>query len=140
MVQSIEYYDLEHSSEKKPVQGVDELMHRIMSYWQKLNQKVSGFVSVRIENLQNMVDNTYFLLLLMVKQANIVVCGSACVGKSTLVNSLCGKEVPKTSSSLCSATDEMKKYVLNQTYQSVNEAASSTEYSITIWDTSGIES
>ncbi|CAF5140726.1 unnamed protein product, partial [Rotaria sp. Silwood1] len=72
----------------------------------------------------------------MVKQANIVVCGSACVGKSTLVNSLCGKEVPKTSSSLCSATDEMKKYVLNQTYQSVNEAASSTEYSITIWDTS----
>ncbi|CAF3682559.1 unnamed protein product [Rotaria sordida] len=76
----------------------------------------------------------------MAKQFNIAICGSARVGKSTLVNALCGKEVAKTSSSLCSATDEMKKYVLNRSCQSVNEAASSNEYSITVWDTPGIES
>ncbi|CAF4658387.1 unnamed protein product [Rotaria sp. Silwood1] len=73
-------------------------------------------------------------------QFNIAVCGSTCVGKSTLVNALCGKEVAKTSSSLCSTTNEIKKYVLNRTCQSVNEASSSTEYTITVWDTPGIES
>ncbi|CAF2723577.1 unnamed protein product [Rotaria sp. Silwood2] len=76
----------------------------------------------------------------MPKQFNIAVCGSARVGKSTLVNALCGRQVAQTSNSLCSATDEMKKYVLNHASQSVNEAASSTEYSITIWDTPGVES
>ncbi|CAF0994140.1 unnamed protein product [Rotaria sp. Silwood1] len=76
----------------------------------------------------------------MAKQFNIAICGSARVGKSTLVNALCGKEVAQTSSSLCSVTDEMKKYVLNRSCHSVNEATNATEYSITIWDTPGIES
>jgi GTPase SAR1 family protein len=73
----------------------------------------------------------------MAKEFNIVVCGSARVGKSTLVNALLGKEVAKTSSSLCAQTDQMEKYVLNGVY---NEASNSNEYSITIWDTPGIES
>ncbi|CAF4244448.1 unnamed protein product, partial [Rotaria magnacalcarata] len=30
MVNSIEYYDPEYSSERKPVQGVDELIHCVM--------------------------------------------------------------------------------------------------------------
>ncbi|CAF4777292.1 unnamed protein product, partial [Rotaria magnacalcarata] len=76
----------------------------------------------------------------MTKQFNIAVCGSARVGKSTLVNAICGSEVARTSSSLCSVTDEMKKYVLNRACPSANNTASSTEYSITIWDTPGIES
>ena len=75
----------------------------------------------------------------MAKRFNIVVCGSARVGKSTLVNALCGKELAQTSSSLCSVTDEIKKHVLN-TCQAINEAANAIEYSITIWDTPGIES
>jgi ribosome biogenesis GTPase A len=49
----------------------------------------------------------------MAQEFNVVVCGSARVGKSTLVNALLGKEVAKTSSSLCSKTDQIEKYVLN---------------------------
>jgi GTPase SAR1 family protein len=73
----------------------------------------------------------------MAKEFNIVVCGSARVGKSTLVNALLGKEVAKTSNSLCSITDQMERYILNGGY---NEASNSNEYSITLWDTPGIES
>ncbi|CAF1139006.1 unnamed protein product [Rotaria magnacalcarata] len=75
MVNSIEYYDPEYSSERKPVQGVDELIHCVMealddekllgwcsavlhrrTYWEKFSQKASGFVSLRIKNIQNMTD------------------------------------------------------------------------------------
>lgn len=70
MVNSIEYYDPEYSPERKPIQGVDELIHCIMealddqkligwcsavlhrrSYWEKLTQKVSGFVSLRFQGI-----------------------------------------------------------------------------------------
>jgi small GTP-binding protein len=76
----------------------------------------------------------------MAQEFNVVVCGSARVGKSTLVNALLGKEVAKTSSSLCSKTDQIEKYVLNGAYKPIREASNSKEYSITIWDTPGIES
>ncbi|CAF0950969.1 unnamed protein product [Adineta steineri] len=78
----------------------------------------------------------------MAKESNIVVCGSARVGKSTLINALCGRELAKTSNSLSSKTDRMEKYILNRDYISSNEASNSNEnqYSITIWDTPGIES
>jgi len=71
----------------------------------------------------------------MAKQYNIVVCGSARVGKSTLVNALCGRELAQTSPSLASTTDKMKKYVLHKVCDS-----NSSEYTITIWDTPGVES
>ncbi|CAF0928223.1 unnamed protein product [Rotaria sordida] len=55
----------------------------------------------------------------MPKEFTIAVCGSARVGKSTLVNALCGKQ---------------RNDIL------ANDNASSMEYSITIYDTPGIES
>ena len=76
----------------------------------------------------------------MAKEFNIAVCGSARVGKSTLVNALCGKQVARTSSSLDSQTDKIEKYVLNRNEASANNRASSIEYSISIYDTPGIES
>jgi GTPase SAR1 family protein len=77
----------------------------------------------------------------MSKQFNIVVCGSAHVGKSTLVNALCGKEVASTSSSsLCSETDQIEKYFLNRISIPTDEERNSIEYSIAIYDTPGIES
>jgi GTPase SAR1 family protein len=76
----------------------------------------------------------------MTKQYNIVVCGSARVGKSTLVNALCGRELAQTSSSLSSKTDKMEKYVLNRICYPINETSNSSEYTITIWDTPGVES
>jgi hypothetical protein len=69
MVNSIEYYDPEISSERKPVQGIDELIHSVMekldhdkvlgwcnavlyrrSYWEKIIQKVIGFFSEHLPN------------------------------------------------------------------------------------------
>jgi len=77
----------------------------------------------------------------MVKEFSIVVCGSARVGKSTLVNALCGKQVARTSNSLSSDTDKIEKYVIQRNNNMlIADAASSIEYSITIYDTPGIES
>ncbi|CAF0994158.1 unnamed protein product [Rotaria sp. Silwood1] len=77
MVNSIEYYDPEYSSERKPVQGVDELIYCIMealdnekllgwcnavlyrrSFWEKFNQKVSGFIALRIKDMKNVNDES----------------------------------------------------------------------------------
>ena len=69
----------------------------------------------------------------MAKEFNITICGSPRVGKSTLVNALCGKQVAKISNSLTSHTDKIEKYILKQN-DNLNE------YSITIYDTPGIES
>jgi GTPase SAR1 family protein len=74
------------------------------------------------------------------KRFNIVVCGSARVGKSTLVNALCGREYAQTSPSLSSKTDKIEKYVLHRVYSPIDEASNSGEYTITIWDTPGVES
>jgi hypothetical protein len=71
----------------------------------------------------------------MSKEFSIAVCGSARVGKSTLVNAICGREVARTSGSLCAQTDRIQKYVINK-----NEGASSVQYTISIYDTPGIES
>jgi GTPase SAR1 family protein len=76
----------------------------------------------------------------MTKQFNIVVCGSARVGKSTLVNAICGRELAKTSNSLSSKTDQIEKYILNRVYMPTDHPSNSIDYSITIWDTPGIES
>ena len=71
---------------------------------------------------------------------SIAVCGSARVGKSTLVNALCGRQVARTSGSLCAQTDRIEKYVINRNDALVNNSASSIQYTITVYDTPGIES
>ncbi|CAF0884375.1 unnamed protein product [Adineta steineri] len=71
----------------------------------------------------------------MSRDFSIVICGAARVGKSTLVNAICGREVARTSGSLCSQTDRMEKYIINKT-----DTETSIEYTITIYDTPGIES
>ncbi|CAF0977893.1 unnamed protein product [Rotaria sordida] len=77
MVNSIEFYDPDYSPEKKPVQGIDELIHCIMdaldndkllgwcsavlyrrSYWEKFSQKLTGFVSLRMKNIQNITSGS----------------------------------------------------------------------------------
>jgi len=69
----------------------------------------------------------------MSKEFSVIVCGSPRVGKSTLVNALCGRNVARTSNSLNSQTNTMEKYVLTRNDDS-------NQYSIAIHDTSGIES
>ncbi|CAF4799650.1 unnamed protein product [Rotaria sp. Silwood1] len=65
--------------------------------------------------------------------------GTLCT-MSTLINALCGKEVAKTSNSLKSCTDKLEKYV-HKGEQPANDGVSPPiQYSITFWDTPGIES
>jgi GTP-binding protein EngB required for normal cell division len=72
MVNSKEYYDPEFSPVRKPIQGIDELIHSIMeqldnekligwchavlyrrSFWEKIKQKTAGFVSARMKDVAN---------------------------------------------------------------------------------------
>jgi len=74
MVNSIEYSDPDFSDQRKPVQGIDELIHGIMealneekllgwcyavlyrrTYWEKISQKVGGFFQLRLANLYNLI-------------------------------------------------------------------------------------
>ena len=74
----------------------------------------------------------------MSKEFNILVCGSARVGKSTLVNAICGRPVASTSNSLSSHTDRIEKYLIQRNSYETHE--NENQYSITIYDTPGIES
>jgi GTPase Era involved in 16S rRNA processing len=80
MVNSIEYHDSDFSEQRKPVQGIDELIHGIMlaldhdkllgwcyavlyrrSYWEKISQKIGGFFSLRFEDLHELITTSpYF--------------------------------------------------------------------------------
>ena len=69
---------------------------------------------------------------------NILVIGSPRVGKSQLINALCGeKELAKTSASLNSCTKEIQKYVLTR---SENEVPNIPACKVNFYDTPGVES
>ncbi|CAF4935484.1 unnamed protein product [Rotaria sp. Silwood1] len=67
------------------------------------------------------------------KQSNILLCGSARVGKSTLINAICQQKLAKSTASLNSVTKSVTTY----SYECSN--GQSTHKTI-IWDTPGIES
>jgi GTPase Era involved in 16S rRNA processing len=71
----------------------------------------------------------------MSKEFSIVICGSPGVGKSTLVNALCGQQLAIVSNSLNSQTKEIKEYRLER-----NDLSNLPNNSIRIYDTPGIES
>ncbi len=75
MVNSMEYYDPDISLERKPVQGIDELIYCIMealdqekllgwcntvlyrrTFWEKISQKVNGFYSTNLPSINNLLD------------------------------------------------------------------------------------
>jgi hypothetical protein len=69
---------------------------------------------------------------------NVIVMGSPRVGKSQLINALCGeKELARTSSSLNSCTKEIQKYALKTDEQ---EMAGLPSCTVNIYDTPGVES
>ncbi|CAF4607874.1 unnamed protein product, partial [Rotaria sp. Silwood2] len=72
----------------------------------------------------------------MTQHYTITVCEASRVGKSTLINALIGKEVAKTSSSLNSCTKKIEKYIIKHNVESSNGLLG---YTITFWDTPGIE-
>ena len=49
------------------------------------------------------------------RDMHIVVCGSPRVGKSTLINVMCGKEVAKAKEGLASVTQTIECYTIRRT-------------------------
>ena len=66
-------------------------------------------------------------------QSNILLCGSARVGKSTLINAICQQNLAKSSSSLNSSTNRVERY-------SCEYSNGPIRHETIIWDTPGIES
>ena len=67
------------------------------------------------------------------KQSNILICGSSRVGKSTLINAICRKELSKSNASLSSHTKSIDQY-------SSQSVVGHVTYETNFWDTPGIES
>ncbi|UJR24241.1 hypothetical protein I4U23_027208 [Adineta vaga] len=70
------------------------------------------------------------------KEINIILCGSARVGKSTLVNAICEELLAKTSSGLDSCTQTISRYILKRTVETDD---GTIEYHYNFWDTPGFE-
>jgi small GTP-binding protein len=68
---------------------------------------------------------------------NIMLCGSPRVGKSSLINALCGKKVATTSASLASCTKTVERHRLEGVYKSDTQQFG---YTVDFWDTPGLES
>jgi small GTP-binding protein len=73
----------------------------------------------------------------MFNEFNIIVCGSARVGKSTLINAICGGTLAKTSAGLDSCTKDISRYVLTEKCRVNNDWIT---YKYNFWDTPGFES
>jgi len=71
------------------------------------------------------------------EEFGIMLCGSARVGKSTLINAICGKSVAKTSASLNSCTAKITKYSMEVQYKDTNSLLHKAI--VSFWDTPGIE-
>jgi predicted GTPase len=67
------------------------------------------------------------------REANILLCGSARVGKSSLINAICQQRLAKSSASLDTCTRHLSKYQME--YRENDHL-----HRITFWDVPGIES
>ncbi len=68
---------------------------------------------------------------------HIVVCGSPRVGKSTLINVICGKQVAVSREGFASVTQTITPYTMEG---EVNTGLKIVRYKYTFWDTPGFES
>ncbi|CAF1240610.1 unnamed protein product [Adineta steineri] len=90
--------------------------------------------SILFDAKDQMVDDVFNGLL---EDTNIIVCGSPRVGKSTLINSICGREVAEAREGLASVTQSISCY----TKEGVcNSESGPKNYKYTFWDTPGFES
>ena len=73
----------------------------------------------------------------LAKDIHIVVCGSPRVGKSTLINTICGREVAVVREGLASVTQSISCYT---TEGECDTESGTAHYKYTFWDTPGFES
>jgi len=72
------------------------------------------------------------------RRYSIIICGSPRVGKSTLINAICGRDVAITSQSLNSCTDHIQLHQQNGEY--ITSDKRHVDYQIFFCDTPGVES
>ncbi|CAF3331568.1 unnamed protein product [Rotaria socialis] len=108
------------------------LSEKLANTYQHVTSKIFevGTAVTRDSVLHRDISNAY-------KEINIVLCGSARVGKSTLVNAICQQKLANTSAGLDSCTSMMSRYVLRGEIEINSEAVS---YQYNFWDTPGFES
>lgn len=68
---------------------------------------------------------------------NIIICGSPRVGKSTLINAICGQKVAEAKEGLASVTQAIKCHTMNGC---IDTGSSNITYAYNFWDTPGFES
>lgn len=86
------------------------------------------------ESSSDMIDNIFSNIS---RDLHIVVCGSPRVGKSTLINVICGKELAKAKEGLASVTKKIECYT---TEGQCDTGSNMIHYKYNIWDTPGFES
>ncbi|CAF3212563.1 unnamed protein product [Rotaria sp. Silwood2] len=86
------------------------------------------------ESSNEMVDEIFHSLS---KDMHIVVCGSPRVGKSTLINAICGREVAEAREGLASVTQAIQCYTVEG---QCNTESNTIHYKYNFWDTPGFES
>ena len=89
--------------------------------------------SIIIESGEQMEDNVFRNLAGM----HVVVCGSPRVGKSTLINAICGSKVAEAKEGLASVTQTISRHTMEGQCDTGSGIA---RYKYTFWDTPGFES
>ncbi len=94
-------------------------------------------------NILDGVSNTYLIekqyAAKTLKDFSVMLCGPPRVGKSELINALCGRKVAATSESLDSCTKGVQCYTI-QTHHKSDDETIDVNNAIHFWDTPGIES
>ncbi|CAF0805552.1 unnamed protein product [Adineta steineri] len=90
--------------------------------------------SILFDAKDQMVDDIFNGLS---KDTHIIVCGSPRVGKSTLINAICGREVAEAREGLASVTHSISSYTMEGECHS---ESGPKKYKYNFWDTPGFES
>lgn len=116
---------LKHQTDPRPL--------RHESFHRSLGQKLECVVKATFEDYPRTTAKAIEQL-----EFNILVMGSPRVGKSELINALCGgKELAQTSTSLNSCTKKIEKYILTTNDGEIPDIPSSK---VNFYDTPGVES
>lgn len=86
------------------------------------------------EHAPEMIDEIFDNLS---RDMHIIVCGPPRVGKSTLINAMCGRELAETREGLTPVTHDIKCYTIEG---QCNTGSNIVRYEYNFWDTPGFES